>query len=61
MTGYQLDWVGAIGAAISAGIAFLIARLLFKTASGPAFYIVFGALTFLLSLGLRSALRTMGI
>jgi high-affinity Fe2+/Pb2+ permease len=61
MNGYQVDWVGAIGAAISAVIAFLIAKLFLKTASGSLFYLVVGVLTFVLSLGLRSVLRSAGI
>jgi hypothetical protein len=61
MSGYQVDWVGAIGAGISAVIAFLVVRLFFKTASGALFYLVVGVLTFVLSLGLRSVLRSTGI
>ena len=61
MNGYQLDWVGAIGAGISAVIAFLIVKLFFKTRSGALFYVVVGVLTFVLSLGLRSVLRSAGI
>jgi hypothetical protein len=56
-----MDWVGALGAAISAGVAFFIAKLLFKAARGPAFYLAFGVLTFVLSLVFRSALRFIGI
>ena len=61
MLDYQVDWIGAIGAGLSAVIAFLIAKLLFKVASGAMFYLVVGVLTFLLSLGLRSVLRSVGI
>ena len=61
MFAYQVDWIGAIGAGVSAVIAFLIAKLLFKTASGAVFYLVVGVLTFVLSLGLRSGLRSIGI
>jgi len=56
-----MDWVGAIGAGVSACIAFLIAKLLFKSASGAVFYLVVGVLTFVLSLGLRSVLRSLGV
>ena len=61
MTAYQVDWVGATGAGISAVIAFFIAKLLFKSASGAAFYLAVGVITFALSLGLRSVLRSIGI
>jgi hypothetical protein len=60
MIGYQVDWIGAIGAGISAVIAFLIAKLLFKVARGAAFYLVVGVITFVLSLGLRLVLRSLG-
>lgn len=60
MIGYQVDWIGGIGAGVSAVIAFLIAKLLFKAASGATFYLVVGVLTFVLSLGLRSVLRSSG-
>jgi hypothetical protein len=61
MIAYQIDWIGAIGAGISAVIAFLIARLFFKVASGVVFYMVVGVITFVLSLGLRSVLRSIGV
>jgi hypothetical protein len=61
MIGYQMDWIGAVGAGISAVIAFLIVKLLLKTSSGPTFYIVVGIMTFVLSLGLRLVLRSLGI
>jgi hypothetical protein len=61
MIGYQVDWIGAVGAGISAVIAFLIAKLWFKVASGTVFYLVVGAITFVLSLGLRLILRSLGI
>ena len=61
MIGYQMDWTGAIGAGISAVIAFLIAKLLLRTSSGATFYIVIGVMTFVLSLGLRLVLRSFGI
>jgi hypothetical protein len=60
MNGYQVDWVGAIGAGISAVIAFLIAKLFFKSKSGALFYLVVGMLTFALALGLRAVLRSAG-
>jgi high-affinity Fe2+/Pb2+ permease len=56
-----MDWTGAIGAGISAVIAFLIAKLLLRTSSGATFYIVIGVMTFVLSLGLRLVLRSFGI
>jgi hypothetical protein len=56
-----MDWIGAIGAGISAVIAFLIAKLLLKTSSGATFYVVVGIMTFALSLGLRLVLRSPGI
>jgi hypothetical protein len=58
---YQVDWVGAVGAGISAVIAFLIVKLFFKASSGVLFYLIVGVLTFVLSLGLRSVLRSIGI
>ncbi len=61
MIGYQVDWIGAVGAGVCAVIAFLFAKLFFKMASGAMFYLVVGVLTFVLSLGLRSALRSVGI
>ena len=61
MNNYQVDWVGAVGAGISAVIAFLIVKLFFKASSGVLFYLIVGVLTFVLSLGLRSVLRSIGI
>jgi hypothetical protein len=61
MIGYQVDWIGAIGAGLSALIAFLIAKLWLKKTSGKVFYLVFGITTIALSLGLRLALRFLGI
>jgi hypothetical protein len=61
MTHYQVDWIGAIGAGISAVIAFSIAKLFFRSANGVVFYLVVGAITVALSLGFRSALRSIGI
>ena len=61
MSAYQVDWIGAIGAGISAVVAFLIATRLVKVTRGATFYILFAVITFALSLGLRLALRSIGI
>lgn len=61
MPGYRVDWIGAIAAGISAVVAFFLAKLLFKAASGPMFYLFVGVITFVLALGFRSALRSIGI
>ena len=58
---YHVDWMGAIGAGISAAVALLVAKPLFKTARGALFYLIVGVITFVLSLGLRSVLRAFGI
>jgi len=39
----------------------LIAKLWLKKASGKVFYLVFGVITFVLSLGLRLVLRLFGL
>jgi hypothetical protein len=61
MPGHQVDWIGAVGAGISAVIAFAIARHMVKGPGGAAFYVVAGVLTVLLSLALRSVLRYRGV
>jgi hypothetical protein len=61
MSGYQVDWIGALGAGISAVVAFAIARHAVKKSGGAAFYVVAGVLTVLLSLGLRSVMRYLGV
>jgi hypothetical protein len=61
MDRYQVDWVGAAGAGISAIVALLIARRIFKEPSGAVFYLVVAAMTVLSSLGLRTVLRYLGI
>jgi hypothetical protein len=60
MGGYQVDWIGAVGAGISAMVAFAIARQVVKKPGG-AVYVTAGVLTVVLSLGLRSALRYVGV
>jgi hypothetical protein len=58
---YQVDWIGAIGAGVAAVVAFLIAKQFLKAASGTVFYLVVGVITFVLALGFRSVLRSVGI
>jgi hypothetical protein len=60
MDRYQVDWIGAAGAGISAIVALLIARKIFRQ-GGAVFYLAVAAMTVLFSLGLRTVLRSVGI
>jgi hypothetical protein len=61
MTGYQPDWIGAVGAGIAGVVAFVIARAVMRRSSGIGFYVVVGVLAAVLALGLRLLLRSFGI
>ena len=61
MNGYHVDWVGAILAGVVAGIAFPLTKTVFPRLSGVRFYLVFGLLIAIVSLGLRELLRYIGI
>jgi len=61
MSHYQVDWVGAVAAAIAACISFLGARMFLRRSDGAAFYLVVALLTALLSVALRFSARQFGI
>jgi hypothetical protein len=61
MSGYHVDWVGAILAGAVAGIVFYAVKTAFPRLSGVGFYLVLGLSTAAFSLALRELLRHMGI
>ncbi len=61
MSGYHVDWVGAISAGVAAVIAFVLIRSAFPRLIGVRFYLVVGLLIAVLSLVLREVLRHIGI
>jgi hypothetical protein len=61
MDRYQVDWVGAAGAALSVLVALFIARRIVGEMRGPVFYLLLAVMTFVFSLGLRTLLRYIGV
>jgi hypothetical protein len=61
MSGYHVDWVGAISAGVAAGIAFFLIKTAFPRLSGVSFYLVLGLSIAAFSLVLRELLRHIGI
>jgi hypothetical protein len=61
MTGYHVDWVGAISAGAVASIVFFLVQAAFPRLAGVRLYLVLGLLIALLSLLVRELLRYVGI
>jgi hypothetical protein len=61
MSGYHVDWVGAILAGAVAGIVLYVIKSAFPRLAGVGFYLVLGLSIAAFSLGLRELLRHMGI
>jgi hypothetical protein len=61
MSGYHVDWVGAISAGVVAAIVFFLIRSAFPRLTGVSFYLIAGFLIAAFSLALRALLRQIGI
>ncbi len=61
MSGYHVDWVGAISAGVAAVSGFVLIRTVFPRLIGVRFYLVVGLLIAVFSLVLREVLRHIGI
>jgi hypothetical protein len=61
MTGYHVDWVGAIAAGVVAAIVFASSRIAFPRLTGVSLYLVLGLLIAVISLFVRELLRHFGI
>jgi hypothetical protein len=61
MSGYHVDWVGAISAGIAAAIAFFLIKTAFPRLTGVSLYLVLGTSIAALSLVLREILRHIGV
>jgi hypothetical protein len=61
MSGYHLDWVGAISAGVAAGIVVFLVKAAFPRLTGATLYLVLGLLIAVFSLVLRELLRHIGI
>lgn len=61
MTGYHLDWVGAIAAGVVAAIVFSLSKIVFPRLTGVRLYLVLGLLIAVVSLFVRELLRHFGI
>jgi hypothetical protein len=61
MTGYHVDWVGAIAAGVVAAIVFASSKIAFARLAGVSLYLVLGLLIAVISLFVRELLRHFGI
>ncbi len=61
MTGYHVDWVGALAAGVVAAIVFSLSKIAFPRLSGVSLYLVLGLLITVVSLLVREFLRHLGI
>jgi hypothetical protein len=61
MTGYHVDWVGAIAAGAVAAFVFALRKIAFPRLTGVSFYLVLGLLVAVISLFVRELLRHLGI
>jgi hypothetical protein len=61
MTGYHVDWVGAIAAGVVAAIVFSLSKIAFPRLAGVSLYLVLGLLIAVGSLLVRELLRHFGI
>lgn len=61
MTGYHVDWVGAIAAGVVAAMVFSLSKIVFPRLTGLSLYLVLGLLIAVVSLFVREILRHFGI
>jgi len=61
MTGYHVDWVGAIAAGVVAAIVFALSKSAFPRLTGVSLYLVLGLLIAVISLFVRELLRHFGM
>jgi hypothetical protein len=61
MTGYHVDWVGAVAAGVVAAIVFSLSKIAFPRLTGVSLYLALGLLIAVLSLFVRELLRHFGI
>jgi hypothetical protein len=61
MTGYHVDWVGAVAAGAVAALVFAFRTIAFPRLTGVSFYLVLGLLVAVISLLVRELLRHLGI
>jgi hypothetical protein len=61
MTGYHVDWVGAIATGVVAAIVLSLSKIVFPRLTGVSFYLVLGLLIAVVSLFVRELLRHFGI
>jgi hypothetical protein len=61
MTGYHVDWVGAIAAGVVAAIIVSLSKIAFPRLTGVSLYLVLGFLIAVVSLFVRELLRHFGI
>jgi hypothetical protein len=61
MSGYHVDWVGAISAGAVASIVFFLVKAAFPRLTGVSLYLVLGLSIAVFSLVLRELLRYIGI
>jgi hypothetical protein len=61
MTGYHVDWVGAIVAAVVAAIVFSLGKFAVPRLTGVSLYLVLGLIIAVVSLFIRELLRHFGI
>jgi hypothetical protein len=61
MTGYHVNWVGAIAAGVVAAIVFSLSKIAFPRLTGVSLYLVLGLSIAVVSLFVRELLRHFGI
>jgi hypothetical protein len=61
MTGYHVDWVGAVAAGVVAAIVFSLSKIVFPRLTGVSLYLVLGLIIAVVSLFVRALLRHFGI
>jgi hypothetical protein len=61
MTGYHVDWVGAIAVGVVAAIVVVLSKTAFPRLTGASLYLVLGLLIAVISLFVRELLRHLGI
>jgi hypothetical protein len=61
MTGYHVDWVGALAAGVVAATVFSLSKIAFPRLTGLSLYLVLGLLIAVVSLLVRELLRHFGI
>ena len=61
MTGYHVDWVGALAAGVVAATVFSLSKIAFPRLTGLSLYLVLGLLIAVVSLLVRELFRHFGI